>query len=106
MTSDVGRRIDADLVAVLASARRRYVLLLLAEADRARPLHELATALGERVSDESKLEDERVDRERLLLYHTHLPLLDAHGLVDFDPNERTAALAHPPRSIAPVLETL
>lgn len=33
------------------------------------------------------------DRMRTILYHVHLPVLDSLGVVEFDPDDRTVAMA-------------
>lgn len=44
-------------------------------------------------SDAVALTDGRPDRDRIAiqLYHNHLPRLDDHGVVEFDPERRTVA---------------
>ncbi|MFO8115260.1 MAG: ArsR family transcriptional regulator [Halorubrum sp.] len=45
------------------------------------------------------------DRIAILLYHNHLPRLDDHGVVEFDPERRTVAY-HPNERIEAVLDAL
>ncbi|GAA0208559.1 DUF7344 domain-containing protein [Halobaculum roseum] len=72
---------------VLASERRRHVLGIAAARPAPIPLEALAAAVVAR-EDADPADDETREHAVISLHHVHLPLLDDHGVVEYDPNER------------------
>lgn len=91
--------------ALLKSPRRRYALYLLATESSSTDLSEL----GERIaawetSDvEAAASGDDVETVRASLYHTHLPKLEAAGVVEYDPETGDVELVDGDR-VSPFLE--
>ena len=79
----------------LAHENRRYVLTALCESETPLSLTELAVELVDERSDVVEVGVDRtaVERQKIELYHRHLPKLDDSGLVDFDVDRRLVRLA-------------
>lgn len=69
---------------VLSDGHRRYVLSYVSDANRPVPREELIDAVTAWKRDAEGDAHEDVDRETvaILLYHTHLPKLEAAGFID------------------------
>lgn len=82
---------------LLEPARRRRLLRVLDERDGRVDIDQLASAVAD---------DRTGSREdlRLLFYQTDLPKLDANGVVDFDREDRTAALTPAALQLWPILD--
>lgn len=82
-----------DAFHVLQDGRRRAILrfLLSEEHDDPTPLSALAAFVAAARCDgsESVTVGEVQERVRVALHHSHLPLLDDHGIVDYDYEART-----------------
>jgi len=95
---DDGPKLEIDRDAVfdlLSSSRRRYVLFHLCNGAPTVHITELARELAavEMGVDPATLSETDVRRVYISLYQTHIPKLEAHGLVSFDPDERLVELA-------------
>ncbi|SFR35451.1 DUF7344 domain-containing protein [Halogeometricum limi] len=83
-----------DAFHILRDDRRRAVLRYLAteQTDRPTPLSTLAAFVAAVVYDadeESKSVGEVQSRVRIALHHVHLPVLEDHGVVEYDDANRT-----------------
>lgn len=76
----------------LSHTVRRRVVRVLEETGTTLSLTELAVELPDE-SGTADPESDRVRRRKLQLYHRHLPKLSAVGLVKYDADRRTAAIA-------------
>lgn len=85
-----GRERD-ELFEALTDRHRRRVLDVLRTAGQPLTLTALAEELALRTEDEAS--DDRTERLRVSLYHRHLPKLADTGLVEFDVDRKTVALA-------------
>lgn len=98
------RRFDALLRLVADQRRRQAIQFLRHEAHGKTTVDELADRVhtGGSVSN-----DQAPDREQLAvqLYHTHLPTLADHGVVEFEPESR-AVRYQPDEQIETVLDSL
>ncbi|MFD1647803.1 helix-turn-helix domain-containing protein [Haloarchaeobius litoreus] len=74
------------LLDLLADRHRRQVLVTLAGASEPLTVDELSELL-------SDVDETQVERARLELHHTHLPKLEAAGLVEYDPENQSVTLA-------------
>lgn len=85
MPTDVPELTPDAVFDALQNPRRRFVLAYLRQQDRPVTLTELAqkTAAWEADAPVSEVEDERVNRVKLSLHHTHLPKLADLGLVEY-----------------------
>ena len=83
-----------ELLTALAHPRRRFVLYCLLERDSA-SVTELSDAVAgwEHADVTVPTTDEARDRVRTLLVHQHLPVLAESGLVAYDAERGTVALA-------------
>lgn len=82
---------------VLADARRRRVISILAHRDEA-TLTELAREVAGRElnADTEAVPESTVDRIRISLHHSHLPTMSAVDLLEYDRDETTVAYrGHP-----------
>lgn len=84
-------------LSLLEPARRRSLLRVLDDRDGRVGVDRLAEMVARRRS-------ESPDDVRLHFYQTDLPKLDANGIVDFDRDDRTAALAPGALQLWPVLD--
>ncbi|MFC7070797.1 DUF7344 domain-containing protein [Halobaculum lipolyticum] len=75
---------------VLASDRRRHVLQIVAARPSPVALEALAAAVVAREGDDPADETAR-EHAAISLHHVHLPLLDEHGVVEYDTDERRIA---------------
>lgn len=85
------------LFAGLADSDRRHILgLLYAYAPNAMTVRDLATSLGAAPPENDRAEQPGKERQRTLvrLHHTHLPKLEAAGLIDRDEG-RVSVTDHP-----------
>lgn len=81
-------RLDVgELAHILSNARRRWVITTIEESpDQAVGLQDLADSLSVVVSGPSPDDDER-KAAYVSLYQAHLPVLDDHGIVEFENRE-------------------
>lgn len=97
---------DPDELAALATLarheRRRVVLAALAGHDGSAALDDLAVTVA--VQERDHAGTDGTDDVLASLYHVHLPALADAGLVEFDPDERTAAYDPPAFDWSPGLE--
>lgn len=96
---------EDEVYEVLGSPRRRLVLGYLAALDEPAHLHELSRAIA---AFESDVPPEDVGRDGIQriyvsLYQTHIPTLEAAGLVEYDDQERFVHLLDCPDEMAAVL---
>ena len=75
---------------ILAQPRRRLVLAVLSEHDEPISVDELARLVvaEERASAPETVPETDVSRIRVSLHHSHLPVLSAMGVLEYDPNTR------------------
>ena len=71
---------------LLANRFRQHVLAELAEGSAPIPLTELAEGVVVRTADRPNRDVRNV---QIQLHHQHLPYLESHGLVEYDPSART-----------------
>lgn len=98
------RSLDALLQLVADGHRRQAIQQLRQETDGEATIDELVDRL---LGDESRSDDNTVDREQLAmqLYHAHLPKLADHGVVEFEPENRSVRY-QPDEQIETVLDSL
>jgi len=96
---------DTSLKLVSDGLRRAIIRQLRCEPAAETTVTDLADQLLQ--SDVAWPADARPTRDRIAiqLYHNHLPRLDDHGVVEFDPERRTVAY-HPNERIEAVLDAL
>lgn len=97
-----------DAFRLLGDGRRRAILRFLLDDRRETPtsLSTLATfvaAVEHRNGDADQPVGELQPRVRIALHHSHLPLLDDHDLVRYDPEERTVERRPLLATLAPFL---
>lgn len=89
-------QLDQDVVFdILSSARRRYAISILNRRDEAMQLTDLAEEIAA-LEAETTVEDlTKQQRKRVYvsLYQTHIPKMDEVGIVTYDAEEGTVALA-------------
>ena len=85
---------DDRLFELLASPRRRLLLVNLSDHDGPRLLRELAReiAVHETGEDAGAVDSDDVTRVYVALYQTHVPELEDHGLVRYDKSDRVVHL--------------
>ena len=71
---------------LLASAKRRHALAVLAETSTEVELEELAERIVERTDGTSPNDD--TARVAVALHHVHLPKMDEVGILDYHPSTR------------------
>lgn len=75
---------------LVADQRRRAVLEhLMNNGDQPVSVEELADRIADSDSPRTGSDGEYVAGIRVGLHHTHLPKLDAHGIIEFDPQRET-----------------
>ncbi|WP_415378963.1 hypothetical protein [Halosimplex sp. TS25] len=90
-THDVdGGEIEGKLTAearydLLADGRRRLALAELAERAAPVALGDLAEAVAAREEDDASPPVGAVERVAVSLHHVHLPRVEDHGVIDYDP---------------------
>lgn len=94
------------LFTLLRNPRRRYVLQYLSRSEGEVDFRELvdAVAAWEADTDPENITDMQRKRAYISLYHTHLPLLDSSGLVDFDRENDVVTLPEQQPDTSPYLE--
>lgn len=86
-------RNDTELFEILSHRDRRHALDLMTGDDREWSLDELADDIAGRERDGAAADEGRSRRGvRMGLYHMHLPMLAAGGLIEFDRDGATATL--------------
>lgn len=75
---------ESERYRVLEAERRRLVLAILAEQMTSVGLLELATEIVAREAGNDTTDEEAIERVAITLHHTHLPILDEKGVVDYD----------------------
>jgi hypothetical protein len=73
---------------LLSAERRREALEVLSESTPPAELEDLAAAVAARETDERATDEAAVERVAVALHHAHLPMMDALGVVDYDPGSR------------------
>lgn len=89
----VGDQSELDTVFELCSdGQRRVVLAILAAEQRALTTDDLAKAIVKHTHQKplEEISGETISRIKIALYHTHLPKVEAAGLIDFDPDREVA----------------
>ncbi|WP_254278600.1 DUF7344 domain-containing protein [Haloarcula marina] len=78
---------------VMSNSRRRFILSTLREADAPVELMRLARGIGAQEAGTSPDDIDTAEQKRIYvsLYQTHIPTLEAAGLVEYDETERTVA---------------
>lgn len=75
---------ESERYRVLEAERRRLILAILAERMTPIDLLELATEIVAREAGPNATDEEAIERVAITLHHTHLPILDEKGVVDYD----------------------
>lgn len=76
---------DDEYYRLLDSRRRRVLLSVLAEQNGSVSVEELARRVAEAESEDDTLVSADTTSDiQIDLHHAHLPLLDEHGVVDYD----------------------
>lgn len=96
---------QAELFDVFSNARRRMAVKFLNERDGSCALAPLVEQVAAWENDLSPDEVNRAQRRRVYisLYQTHLPMLEAHGIVDWDPEAHAIELLHSGTTFEPYL---
>ncbi len=102
MTDDLTQ---AELFDVFSNARRRWTVRYL----RRHGSCELSALVRQVAAWENGVEPERITRTQrrrvyISLYQTHLPMLEDHDIVDWDPEEHTIELLADGRTFRPYLD--
>ncbi len=94
MTAAAAELTQAELFDVFSNARRRWAVRHLEDCGGACDLDELVERVAVRENDVGPDELTRPQRRRVYisLYQTHLPMLEDHGIVDWDPDDRRVEL--------------
>lgn len=94
MTTDEGARSRDTLFEVLSNSRRRYILSRIRAADEPIELSEIAREIGARESQIPPAELGQTAKKRVYvsLYQTHVPKLEAVGLVEYDDETKTVSV--------------
>ncbi|WP_290814311.1 hypothetical protein [Halovivax sp.] len=89
LVDDRSTAASSRLLGRLSQSRRRLVLAVLQEGERARSVDELArhVAAREHATNPADVSATAVDRVRVSLHHSHLAALSAVGLVEYDSAE-------------------
>ncbi|SIS01895.1 DUF7344 domain-containing protein [Natronorubrum thiooxidans] len=85
---------QAELFDVFSNARRRRTVQYLKRQGRSCTLSPLVEQVAAWENDTDPEEVTRTQRRRVYisLYQTHLPMLEEHGIVDWDPDDHTIEL--------------
>lgn len=91
---------------ILSSARRRYVLYYLRQADEPVDINELARQVAAWENDVSvdELTDQQRKRVYISLYQSHIPKLDSLGIVDHDKDSGAVSLTDDARVVDQYLD--
>ena len=83
-------------LSLLSHQRRRSLLAVLRYYDEPLTLSDVARAIAvrEETAALSELDEAYVDKIEMDLHHRHLPKLAEHGMIEYDPEERTVALGN------------
>ena len=86
-----------ELFGLLSNSRRRAVLELLAETDES-TVYELSRHIAGRENGTDPQQVTAVERKRVYigLHQNHLPLMNRHGVIEYDKDRGTVALADDP----------
>jgi hypothetical protein len=76
--------VDTDIHAILGNRRRRHALDHLRETPDTVPISDLADAIAEREAGESPPPEDLRQSVYNSLHQTHLPRLDAEGVIEYD----------------------
>jgi predicted transcriptional regulator len=88
--------IDADRLSdALEDPHCRYLLTYLRDTSGPVSISEVATYVVAQITDSSpdEVPNDVLRRVQTWFYHGQLPMLDDHGVVEFDPDSRTVKLA-------------
>lgn len=98
------RSLDVLLQLVADSHRREVIQQLRSEANGKTMIDDLVDAMCD---SGSGTDEQTIEREQLLiqLYHAHLPKLADHGIVEFEPGNRTVRY-QPDEQVETVLDSL
>lgn len=78
---------DADLHRLLAHKRRRVTLEMLSELTAPVDLEDLAALVAFQETEGLVFDDELEASVAITLHHVHLPMMDALGIIEYDPEE-------------------
>lgn len=94
---------NGDVFDLLASSRRRRLLESLLVHDDTAPLRQLSREIAAHETDSSPaaVDADDIRRVYISLYQTHVPLLERHGIVAYDADERVVSLERRPDEILP-----
>lgn len=94
---------NGDVFDLLASSRRRRLLESLVAHDGTAPLRQLSREIAALETDSSPaaVDTGEVRRVYIALYQTHVPLLERHGIVAYDADERVVAFEKRPDEVLP-----
>ena len=98
---------QAELFDVFSNARRRMAVRVLNQRNGAcdlRPLVEQVAAWENETTIEAVTRAQR-RRVYISLYQTHLPMLEDHGIVDWDPDSHRIELLMSPKLFEPYLDS-
>ncbi|WP_290812368.1 hypothetical protein [Halovivax sp.] len=97
---------QAELFDVFSNARRRMAVRFLKERNGTCDLAPLVEQVAAWENDVPPDEVTRAQRRRVYisLYQTHLPMLEEHGIVDWDPEAHLIELLHGPATFEPYLD--
>lgn len=98
---DTDDNATGDVFDLLASSRRRRLLGSLIAHDDAAPLRQLSREIAAHETDSSPaaVDTEEIRRVYISLYQTHVPLLERHGIVAFDADEKVVSLEKRPDEV-------
>lgn len=75
---------ETDRHLLLSVARRRITIDILANGTAPIYLDDLAAAVADRETDAAMASNETVERVAVSLHHSHLPMMDDFGLIEYD----------------------
>ncbi|WP_436912287.1 DUF7344 domain-containing protein [Halosimplex marinum] len=95
--TDTGARSER-LADALEDPHCRYLLRYLRESDEPASVAEVATHVVAGITDDDpeNVSDDVRQRVQTWFYHGQLPMLDDHGVIEFDPDSGTVRLADDP----------
>ncbi|WP_224332587.1 DUF7344 domain-containing protein [Haloprofundus halobius] len=92
---------------LLSSQRRVYVLLTLREVESPMrlPILVYETALRE-VDSPNDVTEEQLERVEITMRHVHLPKLEEHEMIQYDPENQQVSLADDIEELEAILEAI
>lgn len=95
---------NGDVFDLLASSRRRLLLESLLAHDDTAPLRQLSREIAAHEADSSPaaVDTDEIRGVYISLYQTHVPLLERHGVVAYDADDRVVSLEKRPGEVLPL----